>query len=52
MKRKAVITSVTHPRAVEIMNELEGKPVKVIYQHHESTTPQKQTYEITNEMEA
>lgn len=45
-KRKIVETSVTHPIAVAIMGELDDKPVRFNYQHHESTDVSLGTYKV------
>lgn len=44
--RKTVETGVTHPRAVAIMEELDGMPVKQIYSHHEDLAPSSATYKV------
>lgn len=46
MKRKTVNCNSTNEKVVKIMMELDGKPVNSFYQHHESTKPQKATYEV------
>ena len=45
-KRKIVETNVSHPTLVAIMGELEGKPVKPAFQHHESTEVALGTYKV------
>lgn len=46
MKRKTVNCNSTNETVVKIMMEIDGKPVKNFYQHHESTQPHKATYEV------
>lgn len=46
MKRKIVETSVTHPLAVKIMEELDGTLVRVNYLHHETMQPSNATYQV------
>lgn len=45
-KRKIVETNVSHPTLVAIMGELEGKPVRPAFQHHESTAVALGTYKV------
>lgn len=45
-KQKVVETNVSHPIAVAIMEELDGKPVRPVYQPHESTAVALGTYKV------
>lgn len=46
MKRRDVDTNVKHPTAVAIMEEIDGKPVRRVFQHDATTEPHSATYKV------
>jgi len=46
MRNKIVETTVTHPLAVKVMQELDGLPVKIVHSHHESNAPSSAIYKV------
>jgi len=46
VNKKIVETAVTHPRAVAIMQELEGRGVGRNFSHHGSNAPSNEVYSV------